>query len=38
MIFWLGEVRRVGPEGLREPETIDPVLERISVHNVMAYQ
>jgi hypothetical protein len=37
-VFGFAEVRRVGPEVLREPETIDPILGRISVQNVMGDQ
>jgi hypothetical protein len=38
MTFGFVGVRPVGPKVLREPETIDPVLKRISVHNVVADQ
>jgi hypothetical protein len=31
-------VRRVGLEVLRDPETIDPISQRIFAHNVVAYQ
>jgi hypothetical protein len=36
--FGFGKVRRVGPEVPREPETIEVILVRTFVHNVVAYQ
>jgi hypothetical protein len=36
--FGFGEVRRVGLEVPRDPETIEVVLERIFVHNVVGDQ
>jgi hypothetical protein len=38
MAFGFEKVRRVAPKVLREPETIDPLLERIFVHNIMGDQ
>jgi hypothetical protein len=38
MAFGFEEVRRVGPEVLREAAKFDPIWVRISVHNIMAYQ
>jgi hypothetical protein len=37
-VFGFGEVRRVGQQVPREPETIGVVLERTFVHNVMGSQ
>jgi hypothetical protein len=37
-IFWLEEVRRAGPEVLPEAAKLESIVERISVHNIMAYQ
>jgi hypothetical protein len=36
--FGVGEVRRGARKVLREAAKFDPLEERISVHNVMAYQ
>jgi hypothetical protein len=36
--FWLVEVRRAGLEVLRGAAKFDPVVKRISVHNVIAEQ
>jgi hypothetical protein len=36
--FRFEEVHRFALEALREPETIGPIVKRIFVHNVMAYQ
>jgi hypothetical protein len=37
-LFGFEEVRRAVPKVLREPETIDTILKRISVHKVMKVQ